>query len=305
MKGCLNYRKPTDSERWIYVRDGKSVEVEAIGHFRLLLCTGFYLDLKDTFVVLSFRQNLILVSYLDKSGYSCSFGNNEFSLSFNSNIVETGSLLAYDNLYLLDTVTTYNETFNTESHGTKCKIDNTQSGTLWHKRLGHISKNRVERLVSNGILESIDFTNFVICVECIKGKQTKAKRLGAYRASDVLELIHTDICGSFPTPSWNGQQYFISFIDDYSRYAYLFLIHEKSQSLDVFKSFKVEVENQLNKRIKSVRSDRGGEYYGRYDGSGEQRPGPFAKYLEECGIVPQYTMLGSPSMNGVAEMIRI
>jgi len=101
-----------------------------------------------------------------------------------------------------------------------------------------------------------------------------------------LELIHTDICGSFHTPSWNGQQYFISFIDDYSRYAYLFLIHEKSQSLDVFKTFKVEVENQLNKRINCVRSDRGGEYYGRYDGSGEQRPGPFAKYLEECGIVP-------------------
>jgi len=249
----------------------------------------------------SFRRNLISVSYLDKSSYSCSFGNNEFSLSFNSNIVGTGSLLAYDNLYLLDTVTTYNETLNTESHGTKRKIDNTQSGALWHKRLGHISKNRVERLVSNGILESIDFTNFDVCVECIKGKQTKAKRLSAYRASDVLELIHTDICGPFPTPSWNGQQYFISFIDDYSRYAYLFLIHEKSQSLDVFKSFKVEVGNQLNKRIKFVRSDRGGEYYGRYDGSGEQRPGPFARYLEECGIVPQYTMSGSPSMNGVVE----
>jgi len=54
----------------------------------------------------------------------------------------------------------------------------------------------------------------------------------------------------------------------------------------VFKTFKVEVENQLNKRIKSVRYDRGGEYYGRYDGSSEQRPGPFARYLEECEIVP-------------------
>ena len=69
----------------------------------------------------------------------------------------------------------------------------------------------------------------------------------------------------------------------------------------MFKTFKVEVENQLNKRIKCVRSDRGGEYYGRYDGSGEQRPGPFAKYLDECGIVPQYTMPGSPCMNGVVE----
>ncbi|RVW61151.1 Retrovirus-related Pol polyprotein from transposon TNT 1-94 [Vitis vinifera] len=67
------------------------------------------------------------------------------------------------------------------------------------------------------------------------------------------------------------------------------------------KNFKAEVENQLSKKIKAVRSDRGGEYYGRYDGSGEQRPGPFAKYLMECGIVPQYTMPGTPSQNGVAE----
>lgn len=58
----------------------------------------------------------------------------------------------------------------------------------------------------------------------------------------------------------------------------------------MFKVFKTKVENQLNKMIKSVRFDRDGKYYDRNDGSGEQCPGPFAKYLEECGIVPQYTM---------------
>ncbi|RVW31572.1 Retrovirus-related Pol polyprotein from transposon TNT 1-94 [Vitis vinifera] len=271
--GCLSYRKPSDVERCIYVGDGQSVEVEAIGHFRLLL----------------------------KSGYCCSFGNNRFALSINSNAEGTGLLNVYDNLYLLETVLSYNETLHVESRGTKRKLNKDNSASLWHKRLGHISKSRVERLVSDGILDSLDFSDFDICVECIKGKQTKTKKLGVNRAIDVLELIHTDICGPYPTASWNGQQYFITFIDDYSRYGYLFLIHEKSQSLDVFKTFKAEVELQLNKRIKSVKSDRGGEYYGRYDGSGEQRPRPFAKYLEECGIVPQYTMPGSPSMNGVAE----
>ena len=74
---------------------------EAIGHFRLLLCTGFYLDLKDTLVVPSFRQNLVSVSYLDKLGYLFSFGNNVFRLSFNSNIVGTSSLLTCDDLYLI------------------------------------------------------------------------------------------------------------------------------------------------------------------------------------------------------------
>lgn len=63
--------------------------------------------------------------------------------------------------------------------------------------------------MSDGILDSIDFTNFDVGVECIKGKQTKGKRLGAYRATNVLELIHTDICGPFPMASWNGQQYFV------------------------------------------------------------------------------------------------
>lgn len=301
MQGCLNYRKPTDAERYIFVGDGKSIEVQAIAHFRLLLKTGYYLDLLDTFVVPSFRRNLISVSVLDKLGYYCSFGNMKFSMSINSNVVGTGLLNVFDNLYLLETIASYNATLHVESRGTKRKLTKENSASLWHKRLGHISKSRVERLVSDGILDSLDFSDFDVCVECIKGKQTKIKKYGAHRTTDVLELIHTDICGPFPMASWNGQQYFITFIDDYSRYGYLFLIHEKSQSLDVFKKFKAEVELQLNKRIKSVRSDRGGEYYGRYDGSGEQRPGPFAKYLEECGIVPQYTMPGSPSMNGVSE----
>jgi transposase InsO family protein len=116
-----------------------------------------------------------------------------------------------------------------------------------------------------------------------------------------LELIHTDICGPFHTATRNGHTYFISFIDDYTHYGYIFLIKEKAQTLDMLKSFKAEVELQLNKRIKQVRSDRGGEYYGRYDGSGEQCPGLFAKFLEENEIMSQYTMLGSPAMNGVVE----
>ena len=72
--------------------------------------------------------------------------------------------------------------------------------------------------------------------------------------------------------------------------------------MDLFKSYKVEVENQLSKWIKGVRSDRGGEYYSRYDSLGEQYLGPFAKFLEESDIVPPYTMSGSPTMNGVAEI---
>src|SRR3954470_10953949 len=119
---------------------------------------------------------------------------------------------------------------------------------IWHKRLGHISKQRIQRLMSEGIINSLDLSDLKVCIECVKGKQTNKRKTGAYRRSELLELIHTDICGPFPKASWNGQQYFISFIDDYSRYGYLYLIHEKSQSLDMFKHFKAEVENQLGKK---------------------------------------------------------
>jgi transposase InsO family protein len=298
MQGCLWSRPPSDAERFIYVGDGNKVAVEAIGTFRLLLKTGFHLDLVETFVAPSIRRNLISISVLDKSGYSCSFGNNKVSLSYDSNVVGYGFL--NDNLYMLDIECPYNNIMQIESHGTKRKLNN-NSATLWHKRLGHISKQRIQRLMSEGILESLDLSDFQVCIDCIKGKQTNKRNFDADRAKDVLELIHTDICGPFPTDSWNGQKYFITFIDDYSRYGYLYLIHEKSQSIDMFKSFKAEVELKLGKKIKAVKSDRGGEYYGRYDGSGEQRPGPFALFLNECGIVPQYTMPGKPNMNGVAE----
>ena len=73
------------------------------------------MNLKDIFVVLSFRRNLILVFLLDKFGYSCSFENNKFYLSFNLNIVGTSFLNSYDNLYMLETIASYNETLHVES----------------------------------------------------------------------------------------------------------------------------------------------------------------------------------------------
>ncbi|KAJ9541594.1 hypothetical protein OSB04_028100 [Centaurea solstitialis] len=249
------------------------VDSGAIAHISMSMQgsygAGCQLMMKNSYTwvtTLKSKRNLISVSCLDKFGYSCLFGNNKAGFYLNSNLVGTGFLI--DKLYMLKTVALDNEVLHSVAKGTKRKL-NEDFAILWHKRLGHIYLNREFKGL---ILKSIDLTNFKVCVECMKGKQTNTRKLGSNRATDVLELIHTDICGPFPTTSWNGQQYFITFIDDYSRYGYLYLIHEKSQSLDVFKDFKAKVELQLSKKIKAVRSDRGGEYYGRYDGSGEQRP---------------------------------
>jgi transposase InsO family protein len=81
---------------------------------------------------------------------------------------------------------------------------------------------------------------------------------------------------------------------------YLYMLYNKNEAIDAFKIFKAEVEKQCCKQIKIMRSDKGGEYYGRYTEDG-QAPGPFAKFLQEHGIVAQYTMPGSPDQNGVVE----
>ncbi|KAL4376734.1 hypothetical protein GQ457_02G021410 [Hibiscus cannabinus] len=154
------------------------------------------------------------------------------------------------------------------------------------KKKGHLKKDCVKY---KGWLEKKD---------CIKGKQTNKSKKGAKRSSTILEIIHSDIC--CPDMDVQGQKYFITFIDDYSRYMYLYMLHHKSESLEAFKVFKAEVEKQCGKQIKIVRTDRGGEYYGRYTENGKVH-GPFVKFLQDNDIVGQYTMPGSPDQNGVAE----
>jgi GAG-pre-integrase domain len=152
MQGCRNYRKPRDGEIYIYVGDDNKAKVEAIGHFRLLLKTGLYLDLYDTFIVSSFRRNLISISALDKLGFSCSFGDGKFGLYRHSNMVASVFLSVMDNLYALDTIASYKETLNNETRNVRQKLTHQDSATFWHKRLGHISQQRITRLVQSEIL---------------------------------------------------------------------------------------------------------------------------------------------------------
>ncbi|RVX16262.1 Retrovirus-related Pol polyprotein from transposon TNT 1-94 [Vitis vinifera] len=203
-----------------------------------------------------------------------------FSLIYKSDCVGNGILS--DGLYC---IFLQNDTAHNSLHiqtGIKRCVVKEDSSTLWHRRLGHISIDRIKRLVNDGVLSTLDFTDFETCVDCIKGKQTNKSKRGATRSSTILEVIHTDIC-SLDMDS-HGQKYFISFIDDFSRYMYLYILHNKHEALDAFKVFKAEVEKQYGKKIKIVRSDKGGEYYGRYLEDG-QSPRPFSKFLQEHGIV--------------------
>ena len=168
--------------------------------------------------------------------------------------------------------------------GIKRSSLNESSAYLWHKRLGHVSKERLKRSIKNEILLNLNFVDLDICLDCIKGKQTKHTKKGATRSTQLLEIIHTDICGPFDVPSFGGEKYFITFIDDFSRYGFIYLLKEKSQAADALKVYVNEVERQLNRKVKIIRSDRGGEYYGKYNES-RQCPGPLKNSLKNMAYV--------------------
>ena len=111
------------------------------------------------------------------------------------------------------------------------------------------------------------------------------------RAKEVLELVHTDVCGPFKIEARGGYSYFITFTDDLSRYGYLYLMKHKHESFEKFKEFKAEVEKKTGKGIKTLRSDRGGEYLST----------KFYEFLKEQGIVTQLTPQGMSQLNGVSE----
>ena len=173
--------------------------------------------------------------------------------------------------------------YNVEYSVAKRPLTKERFSLLWHKRLGHISKERVERLISFRILPRLDSDGLEICVDCVKGKLIKTKKNGATRSQNLLEIVHIDISGLYST-TLCGNKYFITFIDDFSRYGYVYLIKENVDVLEMFKVFQTEVEKQLGKVIKIVRSDRDGEYYGKHGEVGQQK-GPFARCLQDNGIV--------------------
>ena len=114
---------------------------------------------------------MIYVSALDKFGYFFGVGNGNFSLFKNSSLIGSGILI--DGLYKLHLK--QNAEIQLTLHGkeTNGKSSKNDSYFLWHKKLGHISNERIKRLVKDGVLLDLDFANITACVNCIKGKTTK------------------------------------------------------------------------------------------------------------------------------------
>ena len=160
----------------------------------------------------SFSRNLISISRLVPLGFSFSFSDFSFSLSNKSKVISYGTLS--DGLFHIQLQNDFTYDSMHVTTGLKSCVMNEESFMLWHRKLGHISIERIKKLVNDGVLSTLDFADFETCVNCIKGKQTNKSKKGAKRSTNLLEIIHIDIC--CPDMDANSLKYFITFIDDYS-----------------------------------------------------------------------------------------
>ena len=131
------------------------------------------------------------------------------------------------------------------------KFNNDSATYLWHRRLGHIGVKRMKKLHANGLLESLDYESLDTCEACLMGKMTKTPFSRTMeRATDLLEIIHTNVCGPMSVDARSGYRHFLTFTDDLSRYGYIYMMKHKSETFEKFKEFQSEVENHCNKKIK-------------------------------------------------------
>ncbi|GKB65893.1 retrotransposon protein, putative, ty1-copia subclass [Tanacetum coccineum] len=283
-------RKLKQGALYLYVGNGVRAQVEAIGSFDLVLPNGLVICLDNCHYAPTITRGVVSVSRLVDNGFVQCFTDCGISVSKNGvlyfNVVPRNGIYEID---MHDLVPNVNSIYNVSNKRVKHNLDSTY---LWHCRLAHINKKRIKQLQQDGLLKSTDDESFDKCESCLSGKMTKKPFPHSNeRAKDLLGIIHTDVCGPLRHVSRQGASYFITFTDDYSRYGYVYLLKHKHEVFETFKVFKNEVENQLGKTIKAIRSDRGGEYISQ----------EFKDYLKANGIVQQLTPPYTPQHNGVSE----
>jgi transposase InsO family protein len=159
---------------------------------------------------------------------------------------------------------------------------------LWHKRLGHMSEKGVTVLVKKNLLKGVHIKK---CSYFLAEKQHRVafKSQAPHKKPEVLDLVHSNVC-KMSMRSTGGAKYFVTFIDDFSRKDWVYVLKTKYQVLSVFKQFQVSAKRETEKKIKCLRTDNGGEYIG-----------PFDAYCKEKGIRHHFTPPKTPQLNGPAK----
>jgi len=289
--GCTNHMtydrtlftdlKPAETAK---VRIGNGDYISAKGKGTIAITTNSGTKkISDVLYVPNIDQNLLSVGQLIEKG---------FKVFFEDWCYHIHDLAGYEILR----VKMMGKSFSfdpTEEKHTAYSTEVTLTET-WHKRLGHCHLQRMLKMKKNDLIRGLPVLADHIpnCHACQFGKQNRFPFPNStWRASQKLQLIHTDVAGPQRTPSLQGSLYYILFIDDFTRMCWIFFLKFKSEVAGVFWKFKKMVENQSGCKIQALRSDNGKEY----------TSAEFNLFCEEAGITHQLTAPYTPEQNGVSE----
>ena len=286
LQGLQKIKKLEKGDFELYGASDESIQAEAVGTYPMLLPSGKILELVNCYYVPNIIRNIVSIPMLIEQGYEINVKGNGCSIFHSSEFFTNGTV--HNSLLIL----TLNDKIFLVNENKKRKREQLNTTYLWHCRLGHINESRINKLYKDNFLDPYDYESLETCESCLKGKMTKSPFTGhGDRASELLGLIHSDVCGPMTTQARGEYSYFITFTDDLSRFGYVYLMKHKSEAFDKFKEYQNLVEKQIGKSIKVLRSDRGGEYL-----SNE-----FLNHLKDKGILSEWTPPYTSQLNGVSE----
>ncbi|KAJ9546279.1 hypothetical protein OSB04_018822 [Centaurea solstitialis] len=278
-----NYRINSQHSAPSVVGSGHPLPITRIGNCSITP----NITLHDILVVPNLTRNLLSISRLTRDyPINVVFSDDFFTVQnrVNGRILATGR--CDGGLYLLQNVSAaLLADFNNKTVIGSYK--------LWHERLGRVNHSIISILSRQGHLSvSSILPNPTLCGSCQLAKSHKLPfAINENRSLNPLDMIHCDIWGPAPIRSVEGYRYYIIFIDDHSRFVWLYAMKLKSECYDIFIRFQQFVENQLVHKIKVFHSDGGAEF----------TSNRFQSHLLSCGILHQMSCPYTPSHNGRAE----
>ena len=245
------------------------------------------ITLKDVLYVPKLRNKLLSLPSMTEKGVEVQFKGQSCKIIINDEVYSIGH--KHGKLYKL----------NLEPQHSCCygSTDVNNDLQLWHNRYGHIGYDNLKLLYNKSMITGMNLRSKEAvnedCEACAFGKQNRQSfpKKSVHQSTQPLELIHSDVCGPMSVPSLGASRYFVTFIDDFSRYTAVYMMKSKSEVLERFKEFVALFENITEKRVKRIRSDNGGEY------TSEE----FKKYCKDHGIIMENTIPYTPQQNGVSE----
>jgi len=278
----------TISPRSIKGMSGDAIAATGMGQIRLSLANGATLTLTDALHVPNAAVKLISVGRLCDTGHHAVFKTDTCDIITTSGQRIVSGTRHGVGLYALNSL-----------NDTALIARNAPTLLTWHLRTGHINYDTLLRMSRDNSIKgmtSLSSSPINTCSHCILGKQTRIsvpkKRTGE-RAGRPLKVLYSDICGPHDVPTLRGKRYTLEIIDDYSSYGWSFLLRTKSEAAEQLRGWMTTIERQTELKIGIFRTDNGGEYTSR----------SFEKYLQDQGILHQYTAPYSSAQNGKVERV--